>query len=203
MSEESKKKVHDLVGKTSDAGWSYIRNVVDTAREPFLILDEDLHVLAANESFYRVFEVTSKETEGEFVYDLGNGQWAGKQLRKLLEDILPNHSFFKDFEVDHEFPVVGRKIILLNARRIYIGDHDLPKLIILAMEDITKQRMIEEKLKEYSRELEETVKTQTHDLKKRVDELELLNRVMIGREIKMTELKKEIEDLKNLLKSRE
>lgn len=192
-----------MVEETSHSGWTYIRHVVDTAREPFLILNDKLRVLAANESFYQIFETVDKETENKFVYDLGNGQWGGKQLRKLLEDIIPNRTFFKNFEVDHRFPVVGRKIIILNARRVYSEAGELPALIILAMEDVTKQRMIEEKLKQYTVELEKTIESKTLDLVRRIDQLEMMNRVMIDREVKMSELKKELKDLKDRMKSPE
>lgn len=199
----NKSYAKEIVNKTSETGWTYIRHVVDTAREPFLILNDKLRVLAANESFYQIFETVDKETENKFIYDLGNGQWAGKQLRKLLEDILPHRTFFRDFEVDHKFPIVGRKIILLNARRVYGDVEGFPALIILAMEDMTKQRMIEEKLKQYTVELEKTVESKTLDLIRRIDQLEMMNRVMIDREVKMSELKKEIRELKDRMKSLE
>src|SRR5688572_10213267 len=96
--------------------WTYIQTVVDTLREPFLILDEDLIVLSANRTFYNFFQVTKEETEGKRVYDLGNGQWSAPKLRILLEDILPKNTFFEDFKVDHEFPRIGHKIMILNAR---------------------------------------------------------------------------------------
>ena len=183
-------------------GWTYIRNVVDTAREPFLILDEKLAVMAANESFYRTFDATASETEGKFVYDLGNGQWAGTHLRKLLDDILPEKNFFRDFEIDHHFPVVGHRIFLLNARQVFTEDGKFPRLIILAMEDVTKQRMVEMKLAEYSKELEKKVTERTEQLSTRIEQLEQFTKMITGREVKMIELKKEIENLKKQLKDR-
>ena len=95
------KKDLELSERLWRTGWTYIRNVVDTAREPFLILDHDLKVLGANTVFYRMFDVRARDTEHKFIFELGNGQWAGKHLRRLLEEILPNEAFFKDFEVDH------------------------------------------------------------------------------------------------------
>lgn len=182
LSAKEKKKLAQVIWET---GWTYIRHVVDTAREPFLILDDKLKVMAANEAFYRTFEVGEKEVEGHYVYDLGDGQWAGRHLRKLLEDILPNHTFFRDFEVDHNFPIIGQKIMLLNARRVYGGEGDKHNLIILAMEDVTKQRRIEERLQEY-----------TKDLTRRIEQLEMMNKVMMERESKLIELTEELNSLK-------
>src|SRR3989344_2317466 len=84
--------------------WTYIKTVVDVVRQPILILDKDFKVMAANESFYQTFQVELKDTENKMVYELGNGQWDIPALRKLLEDILPKNTFFKGFEVAHEFP---------------------------------------------------------------------------------------------------
>ena len=96
------------------ASWTYIRTVVDTVREPFLILDGNLRVIAANETFYKTFQVPEKDTEQKLFYELGDGQWNIPALRKLLEDILPKDTFFKGFEVSHIFPRIGQK----HMRRI-------------------------------------------------------------------------------------
>src|SRR5580698_6305371 len=89
----------DFFERLWEESWTYIRTVVDVVREPILILDKDLRVMAANESFYRMFQVESKDTEKRIIYELGNGQWNIPALRKLLEDILPKNTFFKGFEV--------------------------------------------------------------------------------------------------------
>jgi hypothetical protein len=202
MNGSSKREEVNLTEKVWQTGWTYIRNVVDTAREPFLILDKKLVVLAANESYYRSFAVVPNETENRLVYDLGDGQWAGKHLRKLLEDILPKETFFRDYEVDYEFPIIGRKIFILNARRVYSEDESLPALIVLAMEDVTKQRAIEIRLADYARELEKKVDERTAELIKRIEQLELADRMMTGRELKMVELKEENERLRKLLEAK-
>ncbi len=154
--------------------WTYIRTVIDTAHEPFLVLDGNLRVLSANRTFYRFFRVTKKETEGTLVYKLGDGQWNIPALRKLLEKILPHNTFFVDYEVDHVFPEIGRKIILLNARRIYTVKSKLP-ILLLAMENITKRKEIEEKLREYAAKLNVAVVARTKELESRVKQLEQLN----------------------------
>jgi PAS domain-containing protein len=155
--------------------WTYIRTVIDTVREPFLILDEKLQVLSANKTFYRFFKVTKTDTEHSLIYQLGDGQWNIPALRKLLEEILPKNTFFVDYEVDHEFPQIGRKIILLNARRIYTAQSKLP-IILLAMEDVTKRKELEEKLHDYAKKLNAAVSMRTKELELRVEQLEELNK---------------------------
>ena len=193
------------------SGLTYIKYVVDTAREPFLVLDKDLSVVSANDSFYRFFTVTEKETLDKKVYDIGEKQWDIPQLKKLLENILPKSTFFKDFEVEHIFPVIGKKVLLLNARIVFNeSDKEKKPLIILAMEDVTKQRLLDERMKEYTKELEQKVAERTTALEKkllegskslddRVVELEKLNRFMLGREMTMIELKEKIQELEESL----
>jgi len=94
----------------------YAQNIVDTVREPLLILDATLRVRSANRAFYHTFHVSSKETEGRLIYELGNGQWDIPDLRTLLEEIVPKSTIFEDFELEHTFPVIGRRVMLLNAR---------------------------------------------------------------------------------------
>ncbi len=154
--------------------WTYIRTVIDTAREPFLILDGDLRVLSANKTFYRFFNVTKKATEKSLVYKLGDGQWNIPALRKLLEKILPKNTYFVDYQVDHVFPSIGRKIILLNARRIYTVQNSRP-ILLLAMEDITKRKELEENLRDYAVKLNAAVTNRTKELEQRVRQLERLN----------------------------
>jgi len=161
----------DLVWRVA---WTYIRTVIDTVREPFLVLDAELRVLSANKTFYRFFRVTKKDTEGTLVYKLGDGQWDIAALRKLLEKILPKNTFFVDYEVDHIFPGIGRKMMLLNARRIHAAHSKLP-ILLLAMEDITKRKELEEKLRDYAVKLNEAVSARTKELEQRVKQLEKLN----------------------------
>lgn len=175
--------------------WTYIKTVVDTLREPFLILDGDLRIVSANKTFYASFKVKPKATVGELVYNLGNGQWNIPKLKILLEDILPKNTFFEDFKVEHDFPKIGKKIMILNARRIYTSVGEDP-IILLAMEDVTREKMLEDQLRAYTKTLTIEVARRTSELEIRVKELERMNKVMIGREIKMIELKKELEKLK-------
>ena len=113
--------------------------IVNTVRVPLVVLDATLHVLMANRYFYECFQVTPQETEAHRLYDLGNGQWNIPALRHLLEQIVPHHTAFDDFEVTHTFPHLGPKTMLLNARQI-LRPHGAPPLILLAIEDITARR---------------------------------------------------------------
>src|SRR5260221_615044 len=97
---------------------TYAQNIVDTVREPLLILDTTLRVRSANRAFYQTFHVSPEETEGRLIYELGNGQWDIPDLRTLLEDIVPTSSVFDDFELEHKFPAIGRRVIPLNARKL-------------------------------------------------------------------------------------
>src|SRR5438270_169998 len=120
---------------------NYAQNIVDTVREPLLILDTSLRVRSANRAFYHTFHVSSEETENRLIYELGNGQWDIPALRTLLEDVVPKSSVFNDFELVHTFPVIGRRVMLLNARRLQAGHHG--ELLVLAMEDVTERRRVE------------------------------------------------------------
>ena len=120
---------------------TYAQDVVDTVREPLLILDSSLRVHSANRAFYQTFHVSSEETENRLIYELGNGQWDIPDLRTLLEDIVPMSSVFNDFELEHDFPIIGRRNMLLNARKLRQGSH--AELLVLAMEDVTERRRAE------------------------------------------------------------
>ncbi len=122
---------------------AYAEHIIDTVRDPLIILDENLMVASASRSFYQAFKVKPEETEGRYIYDLGNRQWNIPKLRELLEDILPKTTSFDNFEVAHVFPGIGRRIMLINARRIYL-ESNRAKLIILTFEDITECKKIEE-----------------------------------------------------------
>jgi PAS domain S-box-containing protein len=123
---------------------NYAQNIVDTVREPLLILDATLRVQSANRAFYQTFHVTPGETEGHLIYELGNGQWDIPDLRRLLEDIVPKSSVFDDFELEHTFPTIGRRVMLLNARKLKAGHHG--ELLVLAMGDVTERKLAEEAL---------------------------------------------------------
>ncbi|WP_349371906.1 PAS domain-containing protein [Salinarimonas sp.] len=138
---EAEKARHEL-----KAHKDYLEKVVDASRESLVVLDFGLNVHAANETFYESFAVTPGETIGRAIFDLGNGQWDIPELRRLLETILPQNASFDDYEVTHEFERIGRKAMILNARRV---DH--LQLILLAIEDVTERRASRAALEESER----------------------------------------------------
>ncbi|MFZ5645377.1 MAG: chemotaxis protein CheB [Bacillota bacterium] len=115
----------------------YAEAIVETVREPLLILSADFHIKSANKAFYRAFMVSPEETVNKSIFDLGNKQWNIPQLRVLLQDILINNTLFENFEVEHDFQHIGYKKMLVNARRI-VGPDDQTKLILMAIEDVTE-----------------------------------------------------------------
>ena len=131
-------------------------SILDSIREPLLVLDADLIVVMANDSFYRTFDASPEHTEGVLIYELGNRQWDIPKLRELLEDILPQNTTFNDFEVEHNFETIGPKIMHLNARRIYSNENQT-QLILLAVEDVTEREY-------YKKDLEGMVETRTAEL---------------------------------------
>jgi two-component system CheB/CheR fusion protein len=112
--------------------------LIESAREAILVLDRSLLVTSANKAFYRQFEVVPRETENRPVYDLGDGQWNIPKLRELLERILPHNGRVEDFEVRHDFPHLGPRVMLLNARRI--EPQSGQQMILLYIEDVTQKR---------------------------------------------------------------
>jgi two-component system CheB/CheR fusion protein len=125
------------------AARDYAEAIVRTTRYPFVILTADLRIHTANPAFYKTFKVLPGETNGSLIYELGNGQWNIPKLREFLEDILPRHSFFDDFEVTHDFESIGRRTMLLNARQLNTDDPNAPKRILLAIDDITESKLLE------------------------------------------------------------
>lgn len=166
----------DFFERLWEESWTYIKTVVDVVREPVLILDKDLRVMAANESFYHMFQVEPKDTEKRVIYELGNGQWNIPSLKKLLEDILPKNTFFKGFEVAHDFPAIGRKVMILNARQIHVAPSGatalFPPIILLAMEDVTEMMAVAETLVNHTNQLESKLADRTQKLESRIGELE-------------------------------
>jgi PAS domain-containing protein len=123
--------------QTARQAQNLAEGIVDSVREPLLVLDRDLRVVRANRSFCRTFRVQPDQTEGRLVYDLGNHQWDIPRLRELLEQVLPTNHSFDDFEVVHDFPGIGPHRMLLNARRIVVTGEQAPDRILLVFEDVS------------------------------------------------------------------
>ena len=115
---------------------AFAESIIQTVREPLVVLDADLRVVSANQAFYRVFHESPGNVEHQYLYALGNGQWNIARLRARLEDIVSHHSEFQDFEVAHDFSHIGPKVMILNARRLERAS-EMPELVLLAIEDVT------------------------------------------------------------------
>jgi two-component system CheB/CheR fusion protein len=140
--------------RTVTRSQEYAESIINTIREPLIVLDQDLRVLSVSRSFYEVFKVKPEETVGQLIYDLGNKQWDIPKLRELLETILPQKATFDNYQVEHDFATIGRRIMLLNARQIHrvLGKE---RIILLAIEDITERREIENGLEKAHEELKD------------------------------------------------
>jgi PAS domain S-box-containing protein len=126
-----------------DLARQYAENIVSTVRDPMVVLDSDLKIVSANRSFYENFKVNPAETEGKSLYEIGNRQWDNPELRRLLTEILPAKSIITDFELIHIFPTIGQKVMLLNARKVQ-AELGREPFILLAIEDITERKLLEE-----------------------------------------------------------
>ncbi|PIQ68031.1 MAG: hypothetical protein COV91_06285 [Candidatus Taylorbacteria bacterium CG11_big_fil_rev_8_21_14_0_20_46_11] len=163
----------DFVNHFWEKSWTHVKTVVDVAHEPVLLLDKSLSVIAANESFYRSFQVEPKDTEKKLVYELGSGQWNIPALRRLLGGILPKNSFFKGFEVVHEFPSIGRRVMILNAREIHVQDDvAFPPTILLAIEDVTEMMMVAESFANHTKQVGTELTEQARSLETRMGKVE-------------------------------
>jgi chemotaxis protein methyltransferase CheR len=131
--------------------WALAQGIVDTVREPVLVLDAELRVIAASRSFYLAFKVNPEDTQGRLLYALGAGQWDIPKLRVLLENIIPEHGVMEGYEVEHEFPDLGQRTMCLNARQVfYKGGAN--RTILLGIEDITERRILEREKEELLRQ---------------------------------------------------
>ena len=140
LQRESKKAIQEI-----KEAKQYAESIIETVREPLIILDANLKIIFANRSFYRTFKTKPEETEGKYIYEIGNRQWDIPELRKLLEEILPKNTSFDNFEVEHDFPKIGKRTMLLNARQIYRKGKKT-QMILLAIDDITERKRAREKI---------------------------------------------------------
>ncbi len=168
---EKTRKELAVIKRSADEISEFAENVINTVREPLIALDQDLRVVKVSHSFYEFFKVKPEDTVGQLIYDLGNKQWDIPKLRELLETILPQKATFDNYEVEHNFATIGRRVMLLNARQIERGAGK-ERIILLAIEDITERKQVEEKIKRLNADFEERVSQYTAELSASVKELE-------------------------------
>ncbi|MBP9797791.1 PAS domain-containing sensor histidine kinase [Candidatus Woesebacteria bacterium] len=150
--------------------YAYAEAIIETIRDPLIILDKDLHVMTVNKAFFDFFQVTKKETYGKYIYDLNGGEWDIPELKKLLEDILPRNSHFNDYEATHNFNKIGVKIMLLNARRVVL-DENKTQLILVAIEDVTE-------LREQEKQKDDFISLVSHELKTPLTSIKAYNYIL-------------------------
>ena len=143
-------------------GHSLAHAIVDTVREALIVLDGDLRVVAASRSFYQTFGANPQDTQGQLFYDLDNGQWNIPALRRFLEEVIPQHRAIEGYEVEHGFPTIGRRTMLLNARQVFEEEHPDSTLLLLAIEDITQRRDAEREKDELLRQKEMLLQEMQH-----------------------------------------
>jgi len=161
--ENTRKELEDIKIAADDTS-EFAQSVINTVREPMLSLDKDLRIITVSRSFYEFFKVNPEETVGQLIYDLGNKQWDIPKLRKLLEDILPQHTTFDNYEVEHDFDTIGKRIMLLNARQIH-QKSSKQLVILLAIEDVTERKETERRNKALLDEKDLILKEVHHRIK--------------------------------------
>ena len=164
----------------------YADAIIRTVRGPLLVLNKDLRIISANEAFYNAFKVAPNDTENRLLYDLGNQQWNIPKLKTLLEKILPKNNTLTDYEVVHNFKDIGQKTMLLNARTLLQGPNKMP-LILLAIEDITVRKQLDQQKDEFMR-------IASHELKTPVTSIKAYAQIMQRR----FERKKDVESALNM-----
>jgi two-component sensor histidine kinase len=176
--------------KVQDA-WTLAHAIVDTVREPLIVLDQDLRVVAASRSFYLTFKVNADDTQGKLLYDLGDGQWDIPKLRLIL----PEQGAMEDYEVEHDFPSIGRRTMLLNARKVFYekGSHST---ILLGIEDITEKRILENEKDDLIRQKEMLLEELEHRV---VNSLQIIASIIMlkARTVESEETRRHLEDAHN------
>ncbi|MDB5238539.1 MAG: Sensory transduction regulatory protein [Candidatus Kaiserbacteria bacterium] len=137
---DTPERAFDPLGDSKD-GHILTRAIIDTIREPLIVLDETLHVVVASRSFYKKFDLTHETSQGKPFYKLGNGQWNIPALCTLLEEVIPKHTTVEGFEFEHDFPFLGLRTLVVNAREIRYEHGE--KKMLLSMLDVTHQRRLE------------------------------------------------------------
>ena len=168
------------------------RAIVDTVRDPLLVLDNDLRIVAASRAFYQTFHIVDKDVRDHLIYEIDDGQWNIPELRTILETIAKDHSTVEGYEVNRDFPRVGRRIMLLNARKVFYeaGTHTTT---LLAFEDITDRRAVEQQVQELLREKDMLLQEMQHRV---ANSLQIIASILLikARTVQSEETRLQLED---------
>ena len=175
------KNIKNLTDEDVVVIYAYAEAIVETVREPLIILDEDLCIKTANKSFFDAFKVTKEETYNKSIFELGNGQWNIPALNTLLKEILPKDAYFENFEVTHTFDGIGNRTMILNARRIILEGHKT-ELVLLAIEDITQKKLIDKHKDDF-------ISIASHELKTPLTSIKIFAQLLQAHYVKASEEK--------------
>jgi two-component sensor histidine kinase len=176
-----------------DDAWVLAHAIVDTVREPLVVLDHELRVIAASRSYYLTFKVDIDDTQGKFLYDLGDGQWDIPQLRLLLGKIVPDKGAMENYEVEHDFPDIGLRTMLLHARKVFYEDGSQHSTMLLGIEDITEKRALEKEKDDLIRQKEVLLEELEHRV---VNSLQIIASIIMlkARTVESEETRRHLED---------
>ena len=168
------------------------RAIVDTVRDPLLVLDNDLRILAASRAFYQTFQLVDQDIRGHLIYEIDDGQWNILELRTILKTIAKDRATIESYEVDRDFPRVGRRIMLLNARKVFYKDGG-DTSTLLAFEDVTDRRATEEQVQELLREKEMLLQEMQHRV---ANSLQIIASILLikARTVQSEETRLQLED---------
>jgi chemotaxis protein methyltransferase CheR len=181
--------------KVEDA-WTLAHAIVDTVRAPLIVLDQDLRVVAASRSYYLTFKVNVDDTHGKLLYDLGDGQWDIPQLRLSLGKIVPDQGAMENYEVERDFPNIGRRTMLLYARKVFYEKGSKHSTILLGIEDVTEQRVLEKEKDDLIRQKEVLLEELEHRV---VNSLQIIASIIMlkARTVESEETRRHLEDAHN------
>ena len=166
--------------------------IIDTVRDPLLVLDEDQRITAASRSFYQIFKLAGQDLRGQVLFDIDGGQWNIPELRELLQTIAKDQETIEGYEVDREFPVIGRRTMLLNVRKVYYekGTHSS---VLLAFEDVTDRRAVELQLRELMQEKDMLLQEMQHRVS---NSLQIIASILLlkARTVQSEETRLQLED---------
>lgn len=166
--------------------------IIDTVRDPLLVLDQDQRITAASRSFYQTFQLANPDIRGQILYDIEDGQWNIPELRELLETIAKDHVTIEGYEVDRDFPVIGRRSMLLNARMVFY-EKGHQATVLLAFEDVTNRRAVEQQVEDLLREKDMLLEEMQHRV---ANSLQIIASILLikARTVQSEETRLQLED---------